>query len=34
MDALSEKVTDARESKLELEGQIREHKINMGQLKA
>jgi DNA repair exonuclease SbcCD ATPase subunit len=34
MDALSEKVTDARELKLDLEGQIREHKINMGQLKA
>jgi DNA repair exonuclease SbcCD ATPase subunit len=34
MDVLSEKVTDARRSKLDLEGDIREHKINMGQLKA
>ena len=34
MDVLSEKVNGARESKVELEGQIREHKINMGQLKA
>jgi len=34
MDVLSEKVTDARESKFDLEGDIREHKINMGQLKA
>ena len=34
MDVLSEKVTDARELKFDLEGDIREHKINMGQLKA
>ena len=34
MDVLSEKVTDARRYKLDLEGDIREHKINMGQLKA
>ena len=34
MDALSEKVTDARESKLELEGQISDHKVTMGQLKS
>jgi len=34
MDILSEKVTDARSSKLDLEGQISDHKVTMGQLKS
>ena len=33
MDALQDKVTDAREAKLNLEGQIRENKFTMNQLK-
>jgi DNA repair exonuclease SbcCD ATPase subunit len=34
MDVISEKVTDARDSKLELENQIRDNKVVMGQLKS